>query len=410
MPLIDTTIRSAKPRDKNYKLFDGCGLYMLVKTTGAKCWRFKYRYGGKERGLAFGTYPTVTLKQARAKRDEARAQLATAMDPGQVRKAMKLSQCGLATDSLEVVAREWFSNRATTWAESHSCKIIRRLEMDVFPYLGKRSLGSITALDLLTVLRRIESRGAIDTAHRAHQNCGQIFRYGIATGRCERDPAADLRGALAPVKENHLAAITEPKAVGALLRAISGYEGSYVTKCALRVAPLVFVRPNELRRAEWSEIDLDAATWSIPANRMKAKQAHIVPLAHQAVAILRDLQPLTGHVKREGVPNYVFPGVRTITRPMSENTVNGALRRLGFAGDEMCGHGFRAMARTIMDEVLNVPPHLIEHQLAHKVRDPLGRSYNRTTHLPERRQMMQAWADYLDGLRNGATIVSLRAK
>ncbi len=268
----------------------------------------------------------------------------------------------------------------------------------MFPYAGKRAIGAITAPELLAVLQRIESRGAIDTAHRAHQNCGQIFRYGIATGRCARNPAADLRGALAPVRENHLAAITEPQAISALLRAIIGYEGSYVTKCALQLAPLVVVRPRELRMSEWSEFDLDTASWNIPAKRMKTKQPHLVPLARQAVAILRELEPLTGRPKREGVPNYVFPGTRTNMRPMSENTVNGALRRLGFTSNEMCGHGFRAMFRTVGDEVLNIPPHLIEHQLAHVVRDPLGRAYNRTSHLPERRQMMQRWADYLDDL------------
>lgn len=382
---------------------------MLVSPAGGKWWRLKYRYGGKGKLLSLGTYPAVKLKQARAKRDGLRAQLAAGIDPGQVRKSMKAAQSGLTADSFESVAREWFAKQASTWAEGHSSKIIRRLEMDVFPYAGKRPIGAITAPDLLAILRRVEDRGAIDTAHRAHQNCGQIFRYGIATGRCERNPAADLRGALAPVKESHLAAITEPKAVGALLRAIGGYEGAYVTKCALRLAPLVFVRPAELRKAEWAEIDLGAACWNIPAKRMKTKQPHIVPLARQAVAILRDLQPLTGTDKREGMPNYVFPGARTITRPMSENTVNGALRRLGFVGTEMCGHGFRAMARTIMDEVLNVPPHLIEHQLAHNVRDPLGRAYNRTSHLPERRQMMQRWADYLDTLATGANVVPLRA-
>ncbi|MBA2492431.1 MAG: integrase arm-type DNA-binding domain-containing protein [Gammaproteobacteria bacterium] len=405
MPLTDTTVRTAKPRPKEYKLFDGGGLYVLVKPNGTKCWRLKYRYGGKERGLALRTYPTVTLMAARASRDEARRQVAAGIDPGQARKAEKAARGD--TNSFEAVAREWYTKQAPTWAVGHASKIIRRLERDVIPWLGARPIGCITAPELLAVLRRIESRGAIETAHRALRNSGQVFRYAVATGRCERDPSADLRWALAPVKENHLAAITEPKAVGALLRAIGGYEGAYVTKCALQLAPLVFVRPGELRKAEWAEFDLDAATWSIPVNRMKTKQPHLVPLAHQAVAILRDLQLLTGAPKREGIPDYVFPGLRTITRPMSENTVNSALRRLGYAGTEMCGHGFRAMARTILDEALNIPPHLIEHQLAHAVRDPLGRAYNRTSHLPERRKMMQQWADYLDGLRAGAKVIRL---
>ncbi|MGH8501345.1 MAG: tyrosine-type recombinase/integrase [Gammaproteobacteria bacterium] len=410
MRLTDASVKNVKPADKPVTLFDGGGLFLLVSPKGGKWWRLKYRFGGKGKLLSLGTYPDVKLKQARAKRDELRAQLAVGIDPGRARKAMKAAKGGLAADSFEIVAREWFAKQAPNWADSHSSKIIRRLELDVFPHVGKQPIGSITAPELLTVLRRVESRGAIDTAHRAHQNCGQIFRYGIATGRCERNPAADLRGALAPAKDSHLAAVTEPKVAGELLRAIDGYQGSFVTKCALRLSPLVFVRPGELRKAEWPEFDLENACWNIPASRMKTKQPHLVPLATQAVAILHELEPLTGSAKREGVSNYVFPGARTSARPMSENTINAALRRLGFSGEEMCGHGFRAMARTIMDEVLNVPPHLIEHQLAHKVKDPLGRAYNRTSHLSERRQMMQVWADYLDSLQTDAKVIPLRAK
>ncbi|HSB98256.1 MAG TPA: site-specific integrase [Spongiibacteraceae bacterium] len=331
-----------------------------------------------------------------------------------MRKASKLQQAkaldadkrianGLApADSFEEVAREWFAKFSAGWALTHSEKIIRRLERDIFPWIGRQPIASITALELLTALRRIEERGALDTAHRAHQNCGQIFRYAIATGRAERNPCPDLRGSLPAVKQTHYAAITEPKAIGELLRAIDGYQGYFVTKCALRIAPLVFVRPGELRKAEWSEFNLDKAEWNIPAERMKIGEPHLVPLARQAVDLLRELRALTG----EG--RYVFPGARSASRPMSDNAILAALRRMGFAKDEMSGHGFRAMARTILDEVLQVRPDYIEHQLAHAVRDPNGRAYNRTAHLSERRKMMQTWADYLDGLKSGAVIVPIR--
>jgi len=383
------------------KLIDGRGLFLLVAPSGGKWWRFRYRFEGKHKLLSLGTYPAVTLKDARVKRDEMRRLLAAGIDPGQARKAEKAARGD--ANSFEAVAREWIGKYAPTWAESHASKIIRRLERDVFPWIGARPVGHITAPELLAVVRRIEQRGALETAHRALRNSGQVFRYAVATGRAERDPAADLRGALPPVKAKHLAAITDPEAVGALLRAIAGYQGSLVTRCALRLAPLTFVRPGELRKAVWAELDLNAAEWRIPAERMKMKQPHIVPLSRQAVAILRELHPLTG------AGRYVFPGARTADRYMSENTVNASLRRLGFTGEEICGHGFRAMARTILDEVLNVRPDFIEHQLAHAVRDPNGRAYNRTAFLAERRKMMQAWADYLDALATGSNVVPLRA-
>ena len=280
--------------------------------------------------------------------------------------------------------------------------ILRRLELNVFPWIGTNPIIDIKAPDLLMVLRRIESRGALETAHRVKIICGQVFRYGVATGRAERDPAADLRGALPPTQPKHLSAITDPKKVAGLLRAIDGYEGSFVTKCALKLAPLLFVRPGELRKAEWTEIDCDAAEWNIPAEKMKNRQPHLVPLACQAVEILREIQPLTG------AGRYVFPSARTPHRPMSNNAVLAALRRMGFEKHEMSGHGFRAMARTILDEVLQVRVDFIEHQLAHAVRDPNGRAYNRTAFLPERRKMMQTWADYLDGLKAGAEVIPLR--
>ena len=400
--LTDTAIRNAKPRERPYKLGDSRGLYLLVTPSGGKWWRFDYRFGGKRKSLSMGTYPDVSLKEARGRRDSAREHLAHGADPGEVRKAQKAARADHDDGSFEAVAREWFAKHLRTWATGHADKIIGRLERDIFPWLGGHPAGKVTAPELLACLRRIEGRGAIETAHRALQNCGQVFRYAMATGRAERDPAADLRGALAPVKETHHAAITDPKSIGALLRAIEGYRGDLPTRCALRLAPLTFVRPGELRKAEWQEFDLDRAEWNIPASRMKTGEPHLVPLSGQAVECLRELYPLTGRGR------YVFPGARGASRPLSENTVNAALRRLGYAKTEMTGHGFRAMARTILDEVLGVRPEFIEHQLAHAVRDPLGRAYNRTTHLPERRRMMQTWADYLDGLKNGAEVVPLR--
>jgi integrase len=412
----DVTIRNTKPTDATLRLNDGDGLYLLVKPNGARWWRLDYSSGGKRKTLSFGVYPDTGLKAARDKADEARKLVAAGTDPSDIRKADKAQQAkvleadrrigeGLpAVDSFEEIAREWFAKFSAEWAPSHAEKIIRRLERDIFPWMGKQPIANITAPELLAALRRIEARGAVETAHRAHQNCGQIFRYAIATGRAERDPSPALRGALPAVKQTHHAAITEPRAIGELLRAIDGYQGQLVTKCALRIAPMVFVRPGELRKAEWSEIDLDKAEWNIPAERMKMREAHLVPLSTQAVEILRELHALTG----DG--HYVFPGARTNGRPMSDNAILAALRRMGFAKDEMSGHGFRAMARTILDEVLQVRPDYIEHQLAHAVRDPNGRAYNRTAHLVERRKMMQQWADYLDKIKVGAEVILLHKK
>jgi len=402
MPLSDTAIRNAKNKEKPYKLHDEKGLYILVNQAG-KYFRFDYRFGGKRKTLALGVYPDLTLKDAREKHAEARKQIVNGVDPAEFKKITKTIKAERAANSFEAVAREWFTKQATVWAESHSSKIIIRLEQDIFPWLGGRPIAEITAPELLAALRRVESRGVIETTHRLRTICGQVFRYAISTGRAERDPAADLRGALQPAKTRHYSTITEPSKIGELLRAIDGYTGTFVVKCAFRLAPLVFVRPGELRQAEWAEIDLDAAVWNIPAEKMKMKEPHLVPLSSQAVTILRELQPLTGSSR------YVFPCGRSFARPMSENAVNAALRRMGFEKSEITGHGFRAMARTILDEVLQVRPDFIEHQLAHAVRDPNGRAYNRTAHLPERRRMMQAWADYLDGLKVGCEVVPLRA-
>ena len=404
MALSDTAIRNAKPGDKPRKLADGAGLYLLLNPNGSRWWRFKYRFGGKEKLLSLGTYPDTGLADARNSRDTARKLIAAGVDPGEQRKAAKAAGTERATNSFEVVAREWIGKQSSTWVPAHTSRIVLRLENDIFPWLGARPIADISAPDILACLRRVEARGAVESAHRILQNCGQVFRYAIATGRAQRDVAADLHGALSPVKETHRAAITDPQGIGGLLRAMDVYSGSFVTRCALRLAPLLFVRPGELRQAEWAEIDLDAAHWNIPAERMKMREPHLVPLSSQAVGVLREIHTLTGQWR------YVFPSARGKDRPMSNNAVLSALRRMGYAKDEMSGHGFRAMARTILDEVLHVRPDYIEHQLAHAVRDPNGRAYNRTAHLPERRKMMQEWADYLDALKVGGNVLPMQRK
>ncbi|MDR3389875.1 MAG: integrase arm-type DNA-binding domain-containing protein [Rudaea sp.] len=404
MPLTDTAIRNAKPPAKPQRLFDAGGLYLELSPNGGKWWRLKYRHGGKEKRLSLGTYPDTSLADARAKRDAVRKLLVTGVDPAEQRKAEKAAGSERAANSFEVIAREWIAKRAPGWVESHTSRILLRLENDVFPWLGARAIAEITPPELLACVRRVENRGAVESAHRLLQNCGQVFRYAVATGRTTSDPTRDLRGALTPVKQTHHAAITEPQAVGALLRAMDDYQGGFVTKCALRLAPLVFVRPGELRQAEWIEFELDTGVWNIPAARMKMREPHLVPLSAQAVTILRELHALTGRGR------YVFPGVRSPKRPMSNAAVLAALRRMGYTKTEMTGHGFRAMARTIIDEVLHIRPDYIEHQLAHAVRDPNGRAYNRTAHLPERRAMMQKWADYLDTLKVGGTVIPMQRK
>lgn len=398
MPLTDISIKAAKTTARPVKLFDTGGLFLIVAPSGGKWWRFKYRYQGKAKTLSLGTYPTVSLKDARERRDELRRQLAQGIDPGVVRKACKESQA----NTFEALALEWHAKFKHTWTAEHAERIRARLKADVFPWLGAKSIRDITAPELLAVVRCIEARGALDTAHRVLANCGQVFRYAIATGRAARDPSGDLRGALPPVKSKHHASITDTKAIGALLRAIDGYQGHFVTRCALQLAPLVFVRPGELRYAEWSEFDLEAGEWRIPAHKMKMRTTHIVPLSRQAVACLSELYPLTARGR------YVFPSLRTGDRPMSENTVNAALRRLGYDKSEMTGHGFRSMASTLLNEQ-GWHRDAIERQLAHAERDAVRASYNYAEHLPERRRMVQAWSDYLDGLRSGANVVAFRA-
>lgn len=401
MSLSDTAIRKIKPTGKSFKVADERGLHLLVTPSGGKLWRLKYRFEGKEKLISFGAYPDVPLVRAREKRDEARRILADGIDPSEHRKAHQAMRAEVNGNTFEAIAREWYSKQLRSWSPRQAVKVSGLFEKNLYPWLGKRPITEIKAIELLATLRRMEDRGAVETARQALQCCGQVFRYAIATGRAERDITPDLKGALSKSKPKHYAAITDPVKVGGLLRAIDGYSGTLAVKCALKLGVLSFVRPGELRKAEWDEIDFDRAEWNIPAERMKMDEPHLVPLCRQALEVLRELQPLTGHGR------FVFPGERSHQRPMSENSVNAALRRMGYPQDEMTGHGFRAMARTLIDEVLGIRPDFIEHQLAHAVKDPNGRAYNRTAHLAERRKMMQKWADYLDKLKVGADVIPL---
>ncbi len=402
MPLTALKIRTTKPGPKTIKLFDERGLYLEISPAGGRWWRFKYLFDGKEKRISMGVYPDISLSDARERRDEARKLVANGIDPSENRKAQKSAKTERAANSFEVIAREWYAKYSKTWVENHGNRIIRRLERDIFPWIGGKPIADLHAPDLLTVIRRIEERGALETAHRALSNCGQVFRYAIATGRASRDLSHDLKGALPPVKSEHFAATTDPKRLAEILRAMDDYQGTFVVRCALHLAPLIFVRPGELRSARWQDIDFHAREWRYLVT--KTNTPHIVPLATQALAILQELQPLTGNSL------YVFPGARSFQRPMSENAVLAAMRSLGIGSDEMSGHGFRAVARTILDEVLGIRPDFIEHQLAHAVRDPNGRAYNRTVHLAERHKMMQLWADYLDKLKAGADIIPIHQK
>jgi integrase len=397
--LTMTEIRSARPRENAYKLFDGGGLYIEITPTGGKLWRLKFRHDGRENRLALGAHPDTTLKLARERRDDARRLLAAGVDPSGRRQAEKLA----TANTFEAVAREWLALQQKKLAPSAFAKAVWTLETLVFPYIGLRPIAKVGPSDVLKVLRRIEGRGIHETAHRTRQRCAQVFRYAVQTERADRDPTADLRGALAPVVSEHFAAITEPAKIGELLRAIDGYAGHVVTAYALKLAPLLFVRPGELRHAEWPEFVLDGhePLWRIPAEKMKMREQHLVPLAAQALALLRELRSVTGRGR------YVFPSLRSGSRPMSENTVNAALRRLGYSADEMTGHGFRSLAATCLNEQ-GYHPDLIELQLAHAERNQVRAAYNKAQRLPERRKMMQAWADYLDGLRAGANVLPIK--
>lgn len=397
MPLNDAKAKNAKAGEKPVKLSDGGGLYLLVQPNGSKLWRLNYRFAGQQKTLALGIYPAVSLKEAREARDDAKAKLRQGVDPSGAKVLARAALKQAAADSFEAVAREWLGRQALS--EATHTKALWMFEALTFPWLGARPVSEIKAPEMLAVLRRIEARGKLETAQRVKQQAGRVFRYAIATGRAADDPTAALRGALATPKTKHRASITDPAKIGPLLRAIDGYTGGFVTACALKLAPLLFVRPGELRQADWSEFDLDAAEWRIPAAKMKMRSTHVVPLSSQAVDVLRELMPLTGPT------GYVFPGVRSRRTPMSEGTVVAALRRMGYAGTEMSGHGFRSMASTRLHE-MGWPHEAIERQLAHAERNKVSAAYNYAEYLPERRKMMQTWADYLDVLRKNRKVVA----
>jgi integrase len=388
MKLTDIAIRNARAVDRTKKLFDGGGLYLTISHTGRKAWRFKYYFGGKEKHIQFGRYPEITLKMARDRRLEARRALEMGGDPGVIQKAERQARSA----TFEALATEWLEIQRNTLTAKTFDNKRERFAAFVFPYLGKCAVADIKALDVLDVLKRIEERGRHETAHRVRSECGNVFRYAVVTGRAERDPTVDLRGAIAAVVRRNRPAIVDPVRIGELMRAIAGYHGDVSTEFALKLLPLTFVRPGELRLAEWSEFNLPAVEWRIPAARMKMRELHVVPLSRQALALLKDLHVLTGFGR------LVFPSIRSKERPISDNTLNAALRRLGFGGDEMVAHGFRSMASTCLNEQ-GWHPDLIELQLAHAERNESRGAYNRAQRLPERRRMMQAWADYLDGLR-----------
>lgn len=404
------TLKAIKPGDTRRRLSDGAGLYLLLFVKGGSHgWRLDYTFQGRRKTLSLGTYPSIGLAVARQKAEEARQMVSAATDPSTARQQQKFSEArtreigrlvdaGLPVpESFEAVAREWYERQAPSWAPSHAEKIIRRLERDVFPWLGSKPIRSITPPELLQVLRRVEEGGAIVTTHRVQQNCGQMFRYAVAIGVLDSDPSRDLRGALPPWRPEHYPTLTDPRRVGQLLRDIDAYEGGYITRCAMKLSPLLFVRPGELRRAEWREFNLDASEWRIPAPKMKGRVMHIVPLVAQALAVLQELKSLTGP------SGWVLPGNRTNGEPMSENTVNAALRRLGYDRATMTAHGFRSMASTILHEI-GWPSDVIERQLSHVERNAVKAAYNHAEHLPERRRMMQTWADHLDQLRHPPTV------
>ena len=400
--LTDTAIRNVKPTEKAFRVADSGGLYLEVSPSGGKLWRFKYRFDRKQKLMALGAYPDVSLPKARDRRDQARRLLADGMDPGEQRKAAKQTRAGLAANTFEVIGREWYAKAMEGKAETTKEKLMRRLEVDVFPWIGARPVTEITPGDLVRIVERMESRGAVDLAKRVHNAVLRIFKYAVTKGFTANNPAQsiDLNLILPQKGVQHHASVTDPEAVGELLRAIDGFTGAFSTNCALRLAALVFVRPGNLRHAEWTEIDFKKAEWRIPAGKMKIAEQHIVPLSTQAVAILREIQPLTGGGR------YVFPSERGQSAVMSENTINAALRRLGYTKDEMTGHGFRSMASTLLHE-LGLPHAVIERQLAHGERNKVSAAYNFAEHLPERRKMMQQWADYLDKLKAGADVIQL---
>ncbi|MDP1596905.1 MAG: integrase arm-type DNA-binding domain-containing protein [Methylotenera sp.] len=400
MALSDVSIRNAKPAEKPYKLYDSDGLFIQVTPTGGKWWRLKYRFGGKEKLLSLGIYPEVSLANARERRDSARKLLANEppIDPSENRKNIKAENKLNAANSFELVAREWWQSYMKNMAESHKQKVIRRFEIYLFPFIGNKPIASITAPQFLEVIKKINTP---ETAKRALQSAGQVFRYAVQNGYSTNDVTSCLKGALPSTSVKHMAAFTDPKQIGELLRAIDGFSGTLTVQCALRLSPLVFVRPTELRHAKWHDIDLETGEWRYLVS--KTNTDHLVPLSNQAIEILRTIFPLSGHGE------YVFQNGHSPLRPMSEAAINASLKRMGYdTQNEITGHGFRAMARTILHERLNIDPHIIEHQLAHKVPDTLGAAYNRTKFIEQRKAMMQTWADYLDELKNGAKVIPFK--
>lgn len=395
MPLAAIEVEKAKTKANEYKLSDGLGLHLLVTPSGGKLWRFQYRFAEKQKSVALGKFPEISLADARKRRDDARTLLANGVDPDAVKKEQKLLeqlQAEIDANTFEKVAREWHEYKKPEWSEKHAGRLMRRLELDIFPFIGNKPIVTIERPELVNVLQRIATRTA-ETAIRLKIAFHGVFRYAHNKGIIKHNPAIEFRDVIPKVAVSHMAAPTEPKKVAELMKAIDGFSGSFVTRCALKLTPMFFVRPGELRSMEWSELDLDAAEWNIPGFKMKMKKDHLVPLSTQALEILRMLKPLTGSGR------YVFPCHRSPSRCMSENTINASLRRLGFDKTEITAHGFRATARTMLDELLGFRPDIIEHQLSHAVKDANGTAYNRTSHLPERRRMMQAWADYLDRLK-----------
>lgn len=394
MALTDPAVKNAKPQEKIYRLTDEKGLYLEVHPSGARYWRHKYRFAGKEKRLAYGVYPEISLKEARNARDDSRRLLREGIDPAKLKRTRKARQTLAAENTFQTVSEEWFQKQLGTWAEATAKKRRALLDNDLLPWLGKSPVSELETMDLLSCLQRIEDRGALETAHNARQVLGQVFRYAKQTRRVSENPALDLKGALKPKVTTHHAAITEPAEFGKLLRAIDSYEGSHTVRCLLKLCPLLFQRPGEMIAMQWAEIDWKLALWRIPGDKMKMKQAHDVPLSTQALSVLKDLEPLTGNMP------YVFPNARRRKHHVSPATINSALQKLGYdTKTQQCAHGFRASARTLLDEQLGFRLEWIEQQLAHKVRDALGRAYNRTKHLPQRQEMMQRWADYLDELR-----------
>lgn len=398
--LTDTTVKNAKPKDKPYNLTDGGGLYLKVTTAG-KYWRYNYSFNGKQKTYAMGVYPDTSLKQARDKHQAARESLAQGIDPSAKKQEDKAAQVALTENSFELVAREWYSKFSGKWSKDHAANVLTRLEKDLFPFIGGKPVAEIEPPAILKCLRRIEERGALDSAHRAKTTAGQVLRYAVSIGKATRDPTPDLQGALPPPDRKHFAAITDPAQVGQLLRDIAEYHGIPETITALQLSAYLFQRPGEIRAMQWSEINFDTAQWTIPAERMKRRKAHTVPLSQQALALLVGLQPLTGRRL------YVFPSRTNINKPMGDNTLGGALRKMGYDSDTMTAHGFRAMASTRLYE-MGYPADVIEKQLAHSVGNTIRRAYDRSQHLDQRTAMMQQWADYLDSLRDGAQVIPIR--